>query len=114
MEKLQVKNLDQLYAHLKSEAGQLHNIGMASQDIGHQFQEGSLLNWFFKNISGLKAGCVDVLVAEGVGRGDICDELIISSSPVNGGLLVQTTRTRHWYGSSVVDYHRHVFFMATM
>jgi hypothetical protein len=93
MATLKVKNLDQVYSTLKSLAGELKVTGWAADHKGVYFNESdSLLGWFLKNISFLKAGVKDLLVANAYGNGNgYClyeDRLLVSTEKTGLGLLV--------------------------
>jgi len=88
-----VKNLDELYAILKSESGQLKVTGWNADYEGIYFNEAdSLLGWFLKNIRVLKTGVKDLLVASAYGDGNgyslYCDKIMISTEKTGLGLLV--------------------------
>ena len=93
MTTLKVKNLDQVYSTLKSLAGELKVTGWAADHKGIYFNESdSLLGWFLKNISFLKAGVKNLLVANAYGNGNgYClyeDRLLVSTEKTRLGLLV--------------------------
>ena len=93
MTTLKVKNLDQVYSTLKSLAGELKVTGWSADYEGVYFNESdSLLGWFLKNISALKAGVKDLLVASAYGDGNgyslYEDRLLISTEKTGLGLLV--------------------------
>lgn len=101
MKNLKIKNLDELYSCLKSEAGQLRNVSWGSPAYEVSFEENTLLGWFFKNIHALKSGCYKILVA----RASVIDpsysytrnseRLYVSSDYLpNTGIVVRVTRTR--------------------
>lgn len=93
MTTLKVKNLDEVYSTLKSLAGELKVTGWSADYEGVYFNEAdSLLGWFLKNISALKTGVKDLLVAEAYGDGNgyslYEDRLLISTEKTGLGLLV--------------------------
>lgn len=93
MTTLKVKNLDEVYSTLKSLAGELKVTGWSAYYEGVDFFEAdSLLGWFLKNISALKTGVKDLLVASAYGDGNgyslYEDRLLISTEKTGLGLLV--------------------------
>ncbi len=93
MTTLKVKNLDEVYSTLKSLVGELKVTGWNADYKGVYFNEShSLLGWFLKYISFLKAGVKDLLVASAQGNGNgYClyeDRLLISTEKTGLGLLV--------------------------
>jgi hypothetical protein len=93
MTTLKVKNLDEVYSTLKSLAGELKVTGWSAGFKGICFNESdSLLGWFLKNISVLKTGVKDLLVASAYGEGNgyalYEDRLLISTEKTGLGLLV--------------------------
>lgn len=105
MTELKVKNLDEVYSTLKSEAGKLSVAGWAVTDTQYLFKscDGTLLQWFFENISTLKAGVTNLLVATGVDCSEDSsystweDTLHVTTTPTNSGLLVEVIRTSNSY-----------------
>ncbi len=96
MTTLKVKNLDEVYSTLKSMAGELKVVGWDADFKGVDFASAdSLLGWFLKNISNLKQGCQNLLVASAYGEGNYAiyeDRLIISSEKTGLGLLVVVSK----------------------
>jgi len=93
MTTLKVKNLDEVYSTLKSLAGELKVTGWSADYEGVYFNEAdTLLGWFLKNISALKTGVKDLLVASAYGDGNgyslYEDRLLISTEKTGLGLLV--------------------------
>lgn len=90
--KMTIKNLDQLYSTLKSLSGELDVAGYDARYDGYVFNGAdTLLDWFFKNISLLKAGVKDLLVSFACGIGEYHmnkDHLFISTENTTLGLLV--------------------------
>lgn len=104
-----IKNLDEVYSTLKSLAGELKVSGWNADYEGVYFnQSPTLLGWFMKNISALKAGVRDLLVASAYGDGNgyslYEDRLLISTEKTGLGLLVVITVL--WHDS---DYHNDNF-----
>jgi hypothetical protein len=93
MTTLKVKNLDEVYSTLKSLTGDLKVTGWDASYEGVYFNESyTLLGWFLKNISTLKTGVKDLLVASAYGDGNgyslYEDRLLISTEKTGLGLLV--------------------------
>lgn len=109
MKALKIKNLDQLYKVLKDEAGQLkvHGYDSCTDGISYNCGEYSiidnrntLLHWFIINLSTLKGGCKNLIVAfaymyERPDYVSYADELRITTTPTNSGLLVELERDDH-------------------
>jgi len=97
MTTLKVKNLDEVYSTLRSMAGELTVTGWYASFEGVCFKEAdTLLGWFLKNISTLKQGCENLLVAKAYGDGGgyslYEDRLLISTEKTKLGLLVVVSK----------------------
>ena len=97
MTTLKVKNLDEVYSTLRSMAGELTVTGWCASFEGVAFNKAdTLLGWFLKNISTLKQGCENLLVAKAYGDGDgyslYEDRLLISTEKTKLGLLVVVSK----------------------
>uniref|UniRef100_A0A6M3KNY1 Uncharacterized protein n=1 Tax=viral metagenome TaxID=1070528 RepID=A0A6M3KNY1_9ZZZZ len=93
MKTLKVKNLDEVYSLIKSLSGELSVTGWAASYEGVYFLEAdTLLGWFLRNISDVKKGVKNLLVASAYGDGKgysiLMDRILLSSEPTTLGLLV--------------------------
>lgn len=96
--RIEVKNLDQVYSLIKSSIGQLAGAGWSYYKGQPEFQ-GTVLEWFITNISALKAGMKETLIASGSNDSEEnysweADTLSIASAPCELGLVITTTLVR--------------------
>lgn len=101
MGKIKILNIDQLYARLKnlSMGLDVHGYDAEHQGIDYNGKD-TLLEWFFTNIGKIKEGCDGLLVAQAMYSANYCaeaDELLLSSTNVNFGILIQITQIWHEY-----------------
>ena len=94
--KTKLKNLDEVYSTLKSMASGLNVTGWDADYEGICFNESdSLLGWFLKNISTIKTGVKNLLVASAYGDGNgytlYEDRILITTEQTVSGLLVVVT-----------------------
>lgn len=105
---LKIKNMDQLYSTLKSLSGELDVSGYDARYDGYVFNGAdTLLDWFFKNITQIKAGVKDLLVSFACGIGDYHisrDHLFISTEKTTLGLLVMVRVDHGFYYNGGRDY----------
>lgn len=96
-----------LYAVLEEEISKLSVSGWDAKFTGVSLPEaGNLKEWWEKNITQLRRGVVDLLIARANGSGNYavnCDTLKISTSPVKGGVKCVVTRMRN-YDNGYTDY----------
>lgn len=94
--KIAVKNLDEVYSLIKSSIGQLAGAGWSYYKGQPNFKGTTVLGWFMENISALKAGMPEAVIASGSNESEEnysweADTLSIASSPCELGLVITVT-----------------------
>ena len=94
--KAKVLNFDEVYTSVKGLASGLNVTGWDADYGGVYFNDSdSLLGWFLKNITSLKTGVNDLLVASAYGDGNgytlYEDRVLITTEKTESGLLVVVT-----------------------
>ena len=93
--KIAVKNLDEVYSLIKSSIGQLAGAGW-SYYKGQPSFTGTVLGWFMENLSSLKHGMEETIIASGSNESEEgysweADTLSIASAPCELGLVITVT-----------------------
>lgn len=107
MSKIAIKNLDEVYSLIKSSIGQLAGAGW-SYYKGQPVFNGTVLGWFMENLTDLKAGMAQRVIASGSNDSNDnysweADTLSIASAPCELGLVVTITITRQ-HDNGCYDY----------
>lgn len=101
MKKIKILNLDSIYKVLNEKAQSLEVHGYDAEHEGIDYNgKNTLLEWFFANITEIKKGCNNLLVAQTMYSAHYCaeaDELYLSSANVKFGILIQITHIWHEY-----------------
>lgn len=107
MNKIQIKNLDEVYSLIKSSIGQLAGAGWSYYKGQPNFQ-GTVLEWFMNNLPALKAGMKETILASGSNDSDEgysweADTLSIASAPCELGLVI-TVKLVKQHDNGCYDY----------
>jgi len=105
--KMSIKNLDEVYSLIKSSIGQLAGAGWSYYKGQPNFQ-GTVLEWFMENITALKEGMPETMIASGSNESEQNyswepDTLTIASAPCELGLVVTVKLTKQ-HDNGCYDY----------
>lgn len=105
---LKVRNLDEVYSLVKSSIGQLAGAGWSYTKGQPIFEGTTVLGWFIENLSSLKEGMKETIIASGSNESEEgysweADTLSIASAPCELGLVI-TVVLVHQHDNGCWDY----------